>query len=196
MIVNLDFEKGDSEEFLAAISSLIAVLVKDKEPKHLYVVRIMKWFDHKWLNYSGIGRKKWVSDGAVSFTDSVKEPIWRKKMTFPPFNPKQVGTQYYWCRAKDGTYRGSKKEPRWVHQRRLKPSSSNLQNRVVDFTDSGLFVWFTSNTEVNMRGSVMVYIVDKQNVSAWYASFKKETAWVVDKTKGIDKGSVELWFPI
>jgi hypothetical protein len=148
------------------------------------------------LNYSGIGRKKWTSDGAVSFIDTVIEPMWREKMTFPPFNPKQIGDQHHWVRNEDGTYSGGKEEPRWVHKRQLKPSSSNLQNRVADFTDSGLFVWFTSNTEVNMHGSVMVYIVDNKNVSAWYASFKKETDWKVEKTKGIDKASVEMWFPI
>jgi len=47
-----------------------------------------------------------------------------------------------------------------------------------------------------MHGSVMVYVVDDEYVSAWYASFKKESAWVVDKTKGIDKESIEKWFPI
>ena len=194
MIVNIDFKKGDNEKFMTAISSLIAVLVKEKEPKHLYVVRIKKWFDHKWLGYSGKGRVAF-NYGSLA-PDTALDVAWQDKLTFPPFNPKQIGTQYYWCRAKDGTYGRSEQKPRWVHKRRLKPSSSNLQNRVVDFTDSGLFVWFTSNTEENMHGSVMVYIVDNKKVSAWYASFRKETAWKVEKTKGIDKESVELWFPI
>jgi hypothetical protein len=122
--------------------------------------------------------------------------MWRGKLTFPPFNPKQIGPQFHWCRGKDGTYSGSEQEPRWIHKRQLKSSATNLQNRVADFTDSGLFVWFTSNTDVNMHGSVMVYIVDNENVSAWYASFKNETYWKVEKTKGIDRESVEKWFPI
>ncbi len=193
MIVNLDFKEGDNEKFLTAISSLIAVLVKEKEPKHLYVVRIKKWFDHKWLKYSGRGRVRF--DGH-SRRDTAHEPMWRGKLTFPPFNPKQIGPQFHWCRAKDGTYSGSEQEPRWIHKRQLKSSATNLQNRVADFTDSGLFVWFTSNTDVNMHGSVMVYIVDNENVSAWYASFKNETYWKVEKTKGIDRESVEKWFPI
>jgi len=193
MIVDIDLKKGDNEKFLTAISSLIAVLVKEYEPRHLYVIRIKKWFDHKWLNYSGRGRVKF-DDGLR--TDTALEPMWRENLTFPPFNPKQIGTQYYWCRRKDGTYGAIEKKPRWVHKRRLRPSASNLQYRVADFTDSGLFVWFTSNTEINMHGSVMVYIVDNRNTSAWYASFRKESAWEVDKTRGIDKESVASWFPI
>jgi len=31
-----------------------------------------------------------------------------------------------------------------------------------------------------MHGSVMVYLVDENHVSAWYASFNKESAWIVD----------------
>ena len=193
MIVHLDSEKGDNETFFTAISSLIAVLVNEKAPKHLYVVRVKKWFDHKWLNYSGIGRIR-LDFGL--WRDTAIKSMWRDKLTFPPFHPKQIGTQYYWRRAIDGTYGADKKEPRWVHKRRLRSRSSNLQYRVADFTDSGLFVWFTSNTEKNMHGSVMVYIVDNGQVSGWYASFKKENAWSVDKTKGIDKKSVESWFPI
>ena len=193
MIVDLDLRKGDSEKFLTAISSLIAVLVKEKEPEHLYVVRIKKWFDHKWLKYSGQGRVEF--DGGL-WRDTSLEPMWRDKLTFPPFNPRQIGPQYHWKRKNDGTYRGSNKEPRWIHKRRLRPSSSNLQYRVADFTDSGLFVWFTSNTEVNSHGSIMVYLVENNTASAWYASFKKETDWVVERTKGIDKESVEAWFPI
>ena len=122
--------------------------------------------------------------------------MWRDKLTFPPFNPKQIGSQYHWERKDDGTYSGSKKEPRWIHKRRLRPSSSNLQYRVADFTDSGLFVWFTSYTEENSHGSIMVYLAENNTASAWYASFKKETDWIVEKTKGIDKESVEAWFPI
>ena len=50
--------------------------------------------------------------------------------------------------------------------------------------------------QINMHGSIMAYLVDDQNVSAWYASFKKEMDWKVDKTKGIDKENVETQFPI
>ena len=193
MIIDLEFKEGDSKEFLTAIGSLIAVLVKDQEPKHLYVVRINKWFDHKWLGYSGRGRIKFDSG---LWIDTALEPMWKEKLTFPPFNPNQIGDQVHWERKEDGTYGGSKKEPRWVHKYRARSSSSNLQNRVADFTNSGLFIWFTSGTEANMHGSIMVYIVDNQNASAWYASFKKEKNWAIDRTKGIEKENVEMLFPI
>ncbi len=192
MIANLDFKEGDNKKYLTALSSLIAVIVKEKTPKDLYVTRINKWFDHKWLKYSGKGRVKF--DGSP-FIDTALDPMWKEKLTFPPFNPKQIGDQFHWGRTKDGTYAGSEKGPRWVYKRQLRQSAVNLQNRVADFTDSGLFVWFTSNTEVNMHGSVMVYLVENEKATAWYASFKKDTDWTVDKTKGIKKEYVEKMFP-
>lgn len=193
MIVDLEIKKGDNKKYLAAISSLIAVLVKENKPEHLYVTRINKWFDHKWLKYSGKGRVKFEGWPLI---DTALDTMWQEKLTFPPFNPKQVANQYYWHRNGDGSYGGVEKEPRWIHKRQLHSSARNLQNRVTDFTDSGLFVWFTSNTDVNMHGSVMVYLVDNENVFAWYASFKKETNWRVEKTKGIDRECVKSWFPI
>ena len=56
MIVEIRTKNGDSDKFLAAVSSLIATMVAEKKPRDLYVTRINKWFDQKWLGYSGSGR--------------------------------------------------------------------------------------------------------------------------------------------
>ncbi len=192
MIVDIDSREGDEEKYMAAISSLIAVLVKSNQPGHLYVTRINKWFDHKWLKYSGRGRVKFEGS---PLTDTALDSFWRDKLTFPPFNPKQIADQLHWHRKLDGTYGGSDKEPRWIYKRQLRSSADNLNNRVTEFTKSGLFVWFTSNTKLNMHGSIMVYLVANEEATAWYASFKQESNWMVDKTKGIEKEQVEKWFP-
>jgi len=192
MIVDIPYKDGDDKKFLAAVCSLVATLAKDKEPNDLYVTRISKWFDHKWLRYSGRGR---VEFKGSPLTDTALDAIWHEKLTFPPFNPKQIGQQLYWEKKADSTYGGTD-NPRWIHKMRLQPSAKNLNNRVSELTDSGLFVWFTSNTEQNMHGSIMVYMVNGDEVMAWYASAKQQNGWVIDKTKGIDKMVVEKWFPI
>lgn len=192
MIVEIPTKKGDNNKFLAAVSSLIATMVAEKEPSDLYVTRINKWFDHKWLGYSGKGRVKFEGFPPI---DTALDALWQDKLTFPPFNPKQIGQQFYWRRRDDGTY-GGVDDVKWIYKWKLQPSADNLNNRVVEFSDSGLFVWFTSNTETNAHGSVMVYHVDRGSVSAWYASFRQESHWIVDRTKGIDKKTVENWFPI
>jgi len=192
MIVDIPYREGDDKKFLAAVCSLIATLAKDKNLKDLYVTRVKKWFDHKWLRYSGKGR---VAFDGYPHTDTALDTFWRDRLTFPPFNPKQIGEQLYWERKNDGTYGGIDR-PRWIHKRRLRSSAENLNNRVSDFTESGLFVWFTSNTEQNMHGSILVYTVDGNAVNAWYSSFRQETGWCIDKVKGVNKESVKKWFPI
>jgi len=163
MIVEIRTKNGDSDKFLAAVSSLIATMVAEKKPRDLYVTRINKWFDQKWLGYSGSGRVEF--EGGSTLIDTALDAIWQDKLTFPPFNPKQIGQQLYWRRRDDGTY-GGVEDPKWIHKRKLQSSANNLNYRVAEFSDSGLFVWFTSNTEINSHGSVMIYQVDGRYV-AW-----------------------------
>lgn len=186
MIVEIPRKDGDCAVFLTALNSLIATLVAELRPEDVYVTRIKKWFDHKWLGYSGKGRVRF--DGFAPI-DTALDPHWQDKLTFPPFNPKQVGHQLFWRRHGDGSY-GGIDNPRWIHRRLLQSSAENLNNRVAEFSESGLFVWFTSDTEVNAHGSVMVYRVDRDSASGWYASFRRDNDWVVDRTKGIDKKTV------
>jgi hypothetical protein len=192
MIIEIPYKAGDDRQYLAAMCSLVASLASIGCPQDIYVTRIRKWFDRKWLCYSGKAR---VAFRGSHLTDTALDPLWRDHLTFPPFNPKQVGTQIYWSRRKDGSYGGVEK-PRWIHKRELRHSADNLNNRVAKFTKSGLFVWFSADTEKNRRGSVLVYAVVSGETSSWYASFKCDGAWRIDRVEGVDKATVERCFPL
>jgi hypothetical protein len=203
MIVDVPYKDGDDKRFLTALEGLIAIIVKDYEPEHVYVVRINKWFDHKWLKYSGKGTVKFPERGVdVARTGNLPfehgaawEEFYNEKLTFPPFSPKQIGAQYHWKRRADGTYGGTKK-PKWIYKPILQPSVLNLQNRVRAFANSGVFIWFSSNTVQNFQGSIMVYILTENHELTWYASFKGEANWKVHRVKGIKKEMVQEWFPL
>ncbi len=47
-----------------------------------------------------------------------------------------------------------------------------------------------------MHGSIVVYMVNSDEITAWYASTRQQNGWVIDKTEWIDKMVVEKWFPI
>ena len=192
MIVDVPCKRGDDKTYLAAVCSLVASLASSQRPTDIYVIRVRKWFDRKWLRYSGRGR---VAFHGSHHIDTALAPVWREKLTFPPFSPKQIETQLYWRKRSDGSY-GGVPRPRWLHKRQLRHSADNLNNRVADFTDSGLFVWFTSHTQENAHGSIMVYSVAGKDVSSWYASVRQESGWRIDKVDGIDRASVEKYFPI
>jgi hypothetical protein len=76
MIVEIPNKSGDNEKFMVALSSLIATIVAEKSPTDLYVTRINKWFDHKWLGYSGKGRVEFEGFWPI---DTALDPIWREK---------------------------------------------------------------------------------------------------------------------
>src|SRR5262245_4431053 len=108
------------------------------------------------------------------------------KLTFPPFTPNRILRQqrHHW---------GGELKPRYpVHDtQRRQHSSWNLQKRVAQYATSAVFVWFSSATKSNDRGSLMVYEVHAKSVSAWYVSFRKATRWILDRTKGIPRERVE-----
>ena len=201
--MNIQYKEGDVKRVLAALNGLVAKIVQDFGPEHVYVVRIKKWFDHKWLKYSGKGIVPFPERGVDLPRTGYGKPLpyraldefYNEKLTFPPFSPKQMGGQYHWKRRGDGTYGGTK-NPKWIHKPVLQPSSWNLQNRVSAFANSAVFIWFSSNTEQNLQGSVMVYILTGNHELTWYASFKEETNWKVHRVKGIKKEIVQEWFPL
>lgn len=204
MIVDIPAKDGDDKRFITALNGLIAIIVNIYEPGDVYVIRINKWFDHKWLKYSGKGIVQFPEKGVDlprtghSIIERSLDEFFQKKLTFPPFNPKQVGMQLHWKRHDDGSYGGSDK-PKWLHsveKRVLQHSSKNLQNRLSSFTKSGVFIWFSSNTVQNMHGSLLVYSILNNEEGAWYASFKKDNGWKVNHVKGINKETVQQWFPL
>lgn len=57
--------------------------------------------------------------------------------------------------------------------------------------NAALFVWFSSGTKRNDRGSLMMYQAHDELVSAWYASFRKTDGWILHLTKGTRRDEVE-----
>ncbi len=193
MIVDVPATSDDDRSFLTNLNGLVARLVSESSPDVVYAVRINKWFDHKWLRYSGKGRVAF--DYGFAGRDTALDASWQDQLTFPPFNPKQVGAQVAWRRSEDGAYERSE-DQRPLHDPRRRHSSSNLQNRVRHFTQSGLFVWFSGLSRPNKKASVMVYSVMDEGEDAWYASLSGGRGWVVERVKGIDRETVQDWFPL
>ena len=96
---------------------------------------------------------------------TVLDPFSQEQLTFPPFTPNRVVTQHYFCR----TTRGELEEQapaHIVHRPKREHSSKNLHRRVVSFSRSAIFVWFSSSSRATGRGSVMAYTVGPQSASA------------------------------
>jgi hypothetical protein len=173
----------DDPVFIEVIRRTIERLDQDADPDEVFVIKIKNWFDHKWLKFSGIGRVYF--DNLASQPQVTHAAMFREKITFPPFTPNRVLLQQRWA------YDTTKPRRAPHHTLQRESSSWNLQRRVTQFANSALFVWFSSGTKSNDRGSLMVYQVKGQEVETWYASFRRTEVWKLDRTKGISKESVE-----
>lgn len=172
---------------------MIAQLVSDRGPRELYVTRVAKWFDHKWLRFSGVGRVRF--DGAFNHSDTALDAVWQTHLTFPPFSPAQLSAPMVWGRGPKGGY-SRVSRPRTFVESGRRHSAANLQRRLRSFSESAVFVWFSSFSDRNGVASVMSYSVEDAEEEAWYASFRKQRGWRVGTTKGISRAQVLEWFPI
>ena len=193
MIIEIPSQSDDDVSFLANLNGLVASLIAERKPQLVYVVRINKWFDHKWLRYSGKGRVGF--EGARLSHDTALDTFWQDELTFPPFNPRQIGAQVGWLRSDSDLYQPVS-DGRPPHGKTKGHSAGNLQNRVKAYSESGVFVWFSSNSKSNKRASVLVYVVDGGTEDAWYASFGEKDGWAVDRVKGISQERVQEWLPL
>lgn len=188
--MEIQTKTNDDPQFVELVSHTISGLVNDSFPEEIFVVQIDNWFDHKWLMFSGIGRVRF--DDPHLDIDTALDEFWQDKITFPPFTPSRVIKEYFFLRDESGDYSLSTIVPPYIHSRRRASSYKNLHRRVADFSGSAIFVWFSSNTTSNGRGSLMVYEVGSSRVHTWYAAFTKEDGWEVLQTKGITREQVQL----
>jgi len=179
-------EPDDDPAFLACVDRLIAGLVEHHAPEEVYLVRIANWFDYKWLGFSGIGR---VPFPGVSIHTALGE-FRQEQVTFPPFTPNRVVTQHYFCRTTHGDFE-EQAPAHLLHRTVREHSARNLQRRVADFSHSAVFIWFSSHSAANRRGSVMVYTVRSRQVDAWYAPLQHDVGWRLGRVKGVGRHEIE-----
>lgn len=176
----------DDNDFIELLNSMVRRLLVQLAPDQLWIVQIDNWFDHKWLRFSGQGAA--ASDIPVTGYETVKREFYQDKLTFPPFAPDRVLGQWSYLR-KDEDYREAPL-PKLPHSRERRPTNHNLHQRIEKIDGSACFLWYSSNTLVNGRGSVMVYIVTGETSECWFASFNRQDGWALGATKGINRAAV------
>jgi hypothetical protein len=180
----------DASGFLDGVDRIVAGLVFRYRPQLVCLVRIRKWFDHRWLGFSGIGRvffdPPWPKHPGVSL-DSCR----RGQLTFPPFTPSRVAGELHWERQHGGSY--ARAPARFlIHRSERQHSSWNLQRRILDITDSALFVWFSSTSAKDGRASMLVYIANDGATIPWFASMNRDVnAWALADVDGLGRVEVQ-----
>ena len=190
MAISIPSGLTDDNDFVNLLNALLNALLDQQTPDQLWVIQIDNWFDHKWLRYSGNGSVA-SNIPPISFMDqftSVKEQFWRDKLTFPPFAPDRVISQWSFLHSEVGYIEAPL--PRLPHGESRRRSHSNLNRRVENFVRSASFVWYSGYTLKNGRGSLMVYNIGADKPICWFAAFGRKSGWRLERTKGIDQQHV------
>ena len=173
----IKIETGDANDFIISLNKIIAGLVDKFQIKEICLIKIKNWFDHKWLNYSGISVVEFP--GGAGLIDSALNNEWREKITVPPFNPNRVLSELFYRTEQTK----NKMFEKTLHT--TKDSNDNIHNRISIYTKNGVFVWYSSNTELNQKGSLMIYRIQNDEVETFYVSFENKKGWKVKQTKNI-----------
>jgi hypothetical protein len=186
MIKLIESDKDDPG-FVTLLEIMVMNLLKESAAEEVYVFQLNNWFDHKWLNYSGQGV---LSGEENEQADQLKlTEFHKKRITIPAFNPKRIILQKYYHKNKDNSYQEAPL-PREIHRKQR--SQQNLHRPIADQSDSGIFIWYSANTITNQRGSLMVYLIQENQVETWYASFLVENKqWKIKQAKGKSLEAVE-----
>ena len=170
-MITLEPRENVDDSFVALVERILDNTLQLHQPSDVYVVLIDNWFDHKWLEFDS-NRKDSDAFG------------WRVKLMLPPFEPSRVLSQSYFQKLSQTRssapllYEGSSSHP-------LHIISSNRS--LAQICSSGAFVWYSYAGERSDQGSLMVYHNNDGKGSAWYASFKKNPDWQINKVKGVSK---------
>jgi len=175
-------QQGDSPEFMEMVLALAIGVARDFDPPRFYVVRIDNWFGPKWMNFAG------KALGLVGV-----HPL--SVLHVPPFVPHRVVAERVF------TGPGYEETVAMPSLHIECPSSRALHRRIADIDKDAAFVWFSGESEVQKRGSVMVYLpVDSETTrrgrdisdcGAFYVGYSlRETSWEPSMLRGISRGEV------
>ncbi len=177
-------QEGDSAEFVEIVRSLATGLVREQRPRRLYAIRIDNWFGPKWLSFAGkfsvgslIGRRHGIG-------------VHRARLHVPPFVPARVVSE----RVLDGSDFSGVVAAQPVHIDCT--SKVALTRRIEDIDKDAVFIWFSSQSQTQQRGSVMIYstaafAISSQNLGFYLGFAHQDKRWRPSVLRGISRSEFE-----
>ena len=92
----------------------------------------------------------------------------------PPFKPSRVVSEQFFER-RDPTSCRRLDAPVQVHLDQ--PGTENRQRRVRELFPRTAFFWWSGQTQVNGRGSLMAYMPGESEHSGWYVESSRDGGW-------------------
>lgn len=179
---------GDDPGFLEIVEFFVWWISHDKKDD-LFAIRVDNWFDRKWLGFSGNVPYTFSYGGGVP-DFATTQPIWkglgkRAATTFPPFVPNRIVRETHLKTADGWVSRTG--NPERVHPLEKRRSEANLDRKILSSFKNAAFIWFSSRSEANGRGTIMLYSVRDEVCAGFWVSYLRKDRWQVDRTICIDR---------
>jgi len=179
--------QADSAEFMNKVQAFVVGIAGDYEPAHLYLIRIDNWFGPKWMRFAG----------KISVGKHFYAGIHKVTLHVPPFVPHRVVAQRVFAGPDyDETIA---RPPLHIEC----ASMLALTRRIADIDKEAAFVWFSGQSEVQKRGSIMVYLPiastpttslrrELRQTGAFYVGLSEhELSWEPAMLRGVSRCVVE-----
>ena len=164
---------NDNPNFILNCESIIQNRINLWNPTDIFVNRIDNWFDEKWMEFSGT-----IMSGLS---------IWKGETTIPPFHPNRVESSDSY--QKTAELYTKKENPKTLHI--YQESKDNLKRYVSEFSNDGLFIWYSGNSKVNNFGTLMCYLIRESECQPFFITLSGKKDWNVSQTKGILKKEIQ-----
>jgi hypothetical protein len=176
----LSQQDGDAPGFIEIVQNIATGLVREQKPKRLYVIRIDNWFGPKWLTFAG----------KFSVTRGLGFGVHKKRLHVPPFVPARVVSERVF--SGPDFMETVPAEPLHIDC----PSNVALNRRIEDFDSDAVFVWFSSESQQQRRGAVMIYSTTTFSIAAqnigFYAGFATTAdVWQPAMLRGISRSELD-----
>lgn len=176
----------DSVEFMKKVQALVTGLARDYVPARLYFIRIDNWFGPKWMRFAG----KFTAGKGFAIG------VHKTALHVPPFVPHRVVAERVFAGPNFD-------EPVVMPPLHIECTSElALTRRIADIDRDAAFVWFSSESEVQKRGSIMVYLPsasgsptsrrhERRQTGAFYVGLSEhEMGWEPAMLRGVSRGEV------
>lgn len=189
MTAEVSANPTDDPGFIDWLNTLLRSVLREQSHREVWLIRIDNWFGGRWVQFSGMGIVDYEFPAFMGEYDAALDEFRQDKLTFPPFSPNRVLEQRLFVRQGSEYCEDRSAAP--PHPTAKRRSERNLHRRVQDFRRSAFFLWYSSKTLANGRGSVMVYSIEDTHVTTWFASLIRNSHWDVNAVKGTSRDYVE-----
>jgi len=164
---------NDNPNFILNCEKIIQNRIKLWNPTDIFVNRIDNWFDEKWMKFSG--------------TIMHEIAVWKGEITVPPFHPNRVESSDLYKKTTEQYVKIDNLKTLHIFQE----SNNNLKRKITEFSNDGLFIWYSGNSKVNEVGTLMCYLVRESECQPFFITLSGKKEWNVSQTKGILRKEIQ-----